>query len=87
MGSIITKLDSEQAIRKSYDDAAEALKVIGVGGALVPDQYDEIDLTYVLAGNGAGEIETVTYSLSGSQIAMLTLSYDGSNRLINVIRS
>lgn len=87
MGSIITKLDADQAIRKSYDDAAEALRVIPAGGTLVPEQYDEVTLTYVAAGNGVGEIETVTYSLEGSDIVTLTLSYDGSNRLINVIRS
>lgn len=87
MGSIITKLDAQQAIRKSYDDAAEALKTIGVGGALVPDQYDAIALTYVASGNGTGEIQTVTYSKDGSDIATLTLTYDVSNRLSTVTRS
>lgn len=55
--------------------------------SLVPSEYDQIALTYVAAGNGVGEIETATYSLSGSPVATLTLSYDSSNRLINVVRS
>lgn len=87
MGSIVSKLDANQAIRKSFDDTNEALKTIGVGGALVPDKYDSISLTYVLAGNGTGEIQTVTYRLNGTQIALLTLTYDGSNRLSSVTRS
>lgn len=87
MGSIFSKLDADQVIRKSYEDSAEALKVIQIGGNLVPEKYDNIALTYVLSGNGVGEIQTVTYSLSGNDIAVLTLSYDGSNRLINVQRT
>ena len=54
---------------------------------LVPEQYDDIALTYVVAGNGAGEIETVVYSLSGSTVATLTLGYDSSNRLISVAKT
>lgn len=87
MSSTVTKLDANQAIRKSFDDAQQALKVIGVGGNLVPDKYDAIAITYVTSGNGVGEIETVTYSLLGSQIAVLTLSYNSDNKLINVART
>jgi len=54
---------------------------------LVPAKYDEINLTYVSAGNGIGEIETVIYKLSSSTIATLTLSYDGSNRLSGVVKT
>lgn len=63
------------------------IPVISVGGTLVPERYDNIELTYVAAGNGVGEIETVTYYLEAAQVALLTLSYDGSNRLISVVRS
>jgi hypothetical protein len=87
MGSIVSKLDADQVMRKSYDDAVEALKTIGVGGTLVPEQYDAIALTYVPSGNGAGEIQTVTFSKDGSDIATLTLTYDGVNRLSTVTRS
>lgn len=49
--------------------------------------YDEIDITYVAVGNGVGEIETVVYSMSSTPVATLTLSYDGDNKLSNIIRS
>lgn len=84
MGSIISKLDADQVIRKSYDDDSGALKVLGVGGNLVPDKYDHIVLTYVPAKD---LIQTVTYSLGGSDICTLTLTYDGTDRLTEVERT
>jgi len=59
-------------------------------GQLVPKVYDYIGLTYVAAGNGAGEVETVTYKTSGSggtTVATLTLAYDASNRVATVTRT
>ena len=58
-----------------------------LAGALVPENYDEIALTYVVAGNGIGEIATSTYKLASVTIKTLTLSYDASNRLSNVLAS
>lgn len=58
--------------------------------ALVSEPYDYQSLTYVAAGNGLGEIETVTYKLggaSGTLVATLTLGYDGQNRLTSVTRT
>ena len=58
-------------------------------GLSIP-KYDYIALTYVTAGNGVGEISTVTYKqggASGQTVATLTLGYDGSNRLNAVTRS
>lgn len=90
----MSDLDANQIIRRYgfyLDNPGETppggLPVINVGGTLVPEKYDQIELTYVASGDGAGEIETVTYSFEGSQVALLTLSYDGSNRLVNVVRS
>lgn len=83
-------LDADQTIRSAatvLPDGSVANKSISLGGNLVPEQYDAIELTYVAAGNGAGEIETVTYKLDTVTIATLTLSYDVSNRLIGVVRS
>lgn len=54
---------------------------------LVPVAHDQIDLTYVASGDGAGEIETVTYKLDAITVATLTLSYNGSNKLTSVVRS
>lgn len=58
-------------------------------GLSIP-KYDYIALTYVTAGNGTGEIQTVTYKqggASGQTVATLTLGYDASNRLNAVTRS
>lgn len=57
---------------------------------LVPKEFDYIALTYVSAGNGAGEIETVTYKTGGSggtTVATLTLAYDANNKITSVTRS
>jgi hypothetical protein len=57
---------------------------------LVPDAYDYIALTYVAAGNGAGEIETVVYKTGGSggtTVATLTLAYDANNNLSSVTKT
>lgn len=83
-------LDAEQVIRTMatiLPDGGLAQQVVQVGGNLVPDEYDNIALTYVAAGPGAGEIQTVTYTLNGNPVAVLTMSYDGSDRLTNVSRS
>lgn len=53
-------------------------------GLMVPVAYDEIVNTYVGAGT---DLDTVTYKASGTPVATLTFSYDGSNRLIGVVRS
>jgi hypothetical protein len=86
-GKLNTKLDANQVIREVFDASDEALRVKQIGGTLVPDTYDSIELSYVSAGNGVGEIGTVIYKLDAATIATLTLSYDVSNRLISVVKS
>ena len=58
-----------------------------LGGSLAPVEHDELEITYVAAGNGAGEIETVIYKLAAATVNTLTLSYDASNRLTGVVKS
>lgn len=82
-----TKLDHEQVITNVFDESKDVLRILGTGGNLVPDQYNEIDLTYVVSGNGAGQIQTATYKKGGSTVATLTLSYDSQDRLTTVVRS
>lgn len=48
---------------------------------------DEIVLTYVVSGNGVGEVETVVYKLATVTLATLTLSYDSNNNLVGVIKT
>lgn len=69
-----------------YNEDENALRTLRIG-SFVPEEYDELDLTYVTAGNGLGEVETVQYSKDGVAFALLTLSYDASNNLINVVRT
>lgn len=57
---------------------------------LVPEAHDYIALTYVAAGNGAGEVETATYKTGGSggtTVATLTLTYNASDEVATVTRS
>ena len=52
--------------------------------------YDYIALTYVAAGNGAGEIETVVYKTGGSggsTVATLTLVYNASNEISSITKT
>ena len=59
-------------------------------GQLVPKIYDYIALTYVASGNGVGQIETVTYKtggVSGTTVAVLTLTYNASNNIETVTRA
>ena len=61
-----------------------------LAASLVPEAYDYIALTYVAAGNGVGEIETVIYKTGGAvgtTVATLTLAYNGDNKLSSTTRS
>ena len=95
MSDNLSGLDANQIIRRAgvnlsdptQPTPAAGLAVLSVGGTLVPEKYDQIDLTYVVAGNGIGEIATATYFLAAVQVALLNLSYDASNRISSVVRS
>ena len=57
---------------------------------LVPSSYDYIALTYVAAGNGAGEVETATFKTGGSggtTVATLTLTYNASDEIATVTKT
>lgn len=79
--------DPGNIIKDVYDPGTSALKALVTGGSLVPDKYDEYALTYIVAGNGIGKVGTIVYKLATVTIATLTLTYDVSNRVINVVRS
>lgn len=82
-----THLDPGQVIKGAYDEPNQAIQVRGIAGGLVSEKYDEIALTYVAAGNGAGQIQTATYKLAGGTVATLTLTYDAANKLIDVVKT
>lgn len=58
-----------------------------VAGSLVPEEFDEQVITYVLAGNGQGEIFQIVYKLATVTVKTVTLTYDGSDRLSGVVVS
>lgn len=89
MPKSISGLDGNQTLQHGFDDSKQAHRIVDLG-SLIPEEYDYLSLTYVAAGNGAGEIETVTYKnggASGTTVATLTLTYDSSDRLETVTRS
>ncbi|MCK5017138.1 MAG: hypothetical protein KAS32_08695 [Candidatus Peribacteraceae bacterium] len=87
-GSLMFKKADNSASAALVDDDGHAQ--VDVLNQLVPENYDYIALTYVASGNGAGEIEKVTYKEGGSGgeiAATLTLAYDASDNLINVTKT
>lgn len=88
----LSQLDANQVIRSTATRTSDnqiAQKTVNIA-SLVGEPYDHIDLTYVTAGNGVGEIETVTYKqggAAGTTVATLTLAYNASDQLISVTRS
>lgn len=77
----------EQIQPRNVKDISESQQYIV--GMKIP-AHDYIGLTYVAAGNGAGEIETVTYKTggaSGTTLATLTLAYDANDKLETVTKS
>lgn len=60
-----------------------------IAGLYIPS-HDYVALTYVSSGNGAGEIQTITYKeggASGPTVAVLTLAYDSNNKLTSVTKA
>lgn len=76
-------------MQRASDDALlnETLEAIA---GFVTDPYDYVALTYVAAGNGAGEVETATYKSGGAggvTVATITITYDGSDRISTVAKT
>ena len=79
---------SGEQINPATEDKQDDIisKLDFTAGFAIPE-YDEIDLTYVSSGNGAGEVETVTYKKAGTTVGTLTFSYNASNEISNIIKS
>lgn len=75
---------SGRAIRENFEVVNEADLLYIIANGALPKDFDEIQLTYVSAGNGVGEIETVTYLKNSVTIRTLTLTYNGDNKLSGV---
>lgn len=72
-------------LRKSFDPDNNLINVNALN-SFVPARYDEIDITYISGGNGDGEIGTVSWLLDNETISTISLTYDSSNRLINIVK-
>ena len=86
----VTKPDYSTGLSTTTNLDAGTFSVKQITDGLGIPKYDYIALTYVSAGNGTGEIETVTYKTGGSggiTVGALTLGYDASNRLSTVTRT
>jgi hypothetical protein len=62
---------------------------VDLPGMDIPD-HDYIAITYVAAGDGAGEIETVVYKdggAGGTLVATLTLAYNADDKLSTVTKT
>lgn len=73
----------------SRTSANQHLRVSNISSFQIP-LYDYIVLTYVSAGNGEGEIETVVYKDGGSggtTVATLTIAYNSDNEITSVTKS
>ena len=91
MADRLSQLDANQVIRRaglglSNPDTPSGggIPVYSIGGKLVPEKYDDIQLTYLGATDN---VETATYFLGTTEICTLTLTYDGSNRVTRVQRT
>lgn len=87
--SAITELQSANTSLDNIEADIDALNA-RLAGNLVPETFDDIQVSYVAAGNGAGEIETVEYRTgggAGTLVKTLTLVYDAQDRLIQVTAS
>lgn len=55
--------------------------------AYTPPAYDNITTTEVTAGNGIGQMETVTYWLDGVSQMVITITYNANNRISGIART
>ena len=80
---------TEAATSTSAKQDTQTTLLQGIAGFTVTG-YDYIALTYVAAGNGAGEIETAIFKTGGAggtTIATLTLTYNASNEVATVTKT
>jgi hypothetical protein len=87
--NVLSNMDERKGVTTTSSGTKTALDVNSVGG-LVTEPYDYIALTYVAAGNGAGEIETATYKtggVAGTTVATLTLTYNADDEIATVTKT
>jgi len=86
---VIGAEDDSGNVANLQTDSLKNLKILDAS-QLVPKVYDYIALTYVSAGNGAGEVETITYKTGGAggdTVATLTIAYNADDEISTITRS
>lgn len=68
-------------------DTADVENLLEAIAGFVKDPYDYVGLSYVAAGNGAGELEVATFRNGGSLgivVATVTITYDANDRVSSI---
>ena len=81
--------DPETGLSTLAEQQSQTTLLTGMAGFTVTG-YDYIALTYVAAGNGAGEIETAIFKTGGSggtTITTLTLAYNSDDEISSVTKT
>jgi len=76
-------------MQRASDDASIVEILEGIAGFTITG-YDYWAITYVGAGNGIGEIETITFKnggAGGTTVATVTLAYNADNKVISATKS
>lgn len=71
-------------------DASVLEALLAANAGIVTEAYDYKAYTYVAAGNGAGEIETIVYKTggaAGTTVATVTFTYNADNTIATVTRT
>lgn len=77
--------DATQVTMAEHDRDKIAKRVLTYS-PLVPEDYDEIELSYIDPAAVDPLLEFVTYKKNTQTVAVLELAYDASDNLINVKR-
>ena len=88
-GELLVKSSFPVGAATSAKQDTQTTLLQGIAGFTITG-YDYIALTYVAAGNGAGEIETAIFKTNGADgttIATLTLTYNASNEVATVTKT
>lgn len=80
-------VDSSALPTGAATSANQSTILTRLSGSLVPTAFDEINLTYVPSGDGAGQVQTAVYKLATVTVATLTMSYNSDNNLTSVVKS
>lgn len=69
-----------------WQEAINRLQLIA-NSSMIKEEHDSFEFTYVAAGNGVGEVETVVYKLAGVTVATLTYTYNADNKVSTCVKT